>query len=65
MGTMGEDDVLLTPKEVAEIFKVHPATVTKWANLGKLRCTRTPSGNRRFFYEDVFRVLRGEPAPED
>jgi predicted site-specific integrase-resolvase len=31
-----ETEVLLTPAEVAELFRVHPKTVTRWARAGKL-----------------------------
>lgn len=47
-----EDDIY-TPSMVAELFKVHPRSVTRWANQGKLRSFRTPGGHRRFRKEDV------------
>jgi len=44
----GEDDRLLTPGEVASIFRVDPKTVTRWAAAGRLDSIRTPGGHRRF-----------------
>lgn len=48
---------LLTPAEVAVMFKVDPKTVTRWANSGKLRATRTPGGHRRFLEAEVRALL--------
>lgn len=39
---------LLTPGEVAKLFRVDPKTVSRWANEGRIRCVRTPGGHRRF-----------------
>ena len=54
---------LLTPAEVAEVFKVDPRTVTHWANSGRLKSVLTLGGHRRFRAADVL-AFRGEiPAP--
>jgi excisionase family DNA binding protein len=55
------DDPLLTPAEVARIFRVNPKTVTRWARTGKLASLRTVGGHRRFYRSDVERFL---PATE-
>lgn len=47
------DDVLLTPSEVARIFRVNPKTVTRWARSGKLPAIRTLGGHRRFRSADI------------
>lgn len=47
------DDRLLTPSEVAAIFKVDPKTVTRWAHAGKLSSTRTLGGHRRYRESEV------------
>jgi excisionase family DNA binding protein len=39
---------LLTPGEVAHMFRVDPKTVSRWAQAGRLRYIRTPGGHRRF-----------------
>jgi len=44
---------LLTPAEVAAIFRVDPKTVTRWANAGKLRAVRTLGGHRRYIESEV------------
>lgn len=46
--TTGRDTELMAPHEVAEIFRVSPATITRWARVGLLPSTRTPGGHRRF-----------------
>ncbi len=48
---------LLTPGEVARLFRVDPKTVTRWARDGKLSSLRTPGGHRRFREEEVHRFL--------
>src|SRR3982074_804287 len=37
---------LLTPAEVASMFRVDPKTVTRWAKAGKLSAIRTLGGHR-------------------
>ncbi len=48
---------LLTPAEVAELFRVDPKTVTRWANAGKIPTLRTLGGHRRFRRADVMAML--------
>lgn len=40
-------ETLLTPAEVAALFRVDPKTVTRWAKAGKLSSIRTLGGHRR------------------
>ncbi len=51
-----EPDALLTPGEVALLFRVTPKTVTRWAEAGKLAAVRTLGGHRRFRVRDVLQV---------
>jgi Helix-turn-helix domain len=55
-----KDDDLLTPAEVATIFRVDPKTVTRWAAAKppRLPSIRTPGGHRRFRWYVVRRMLR-------
>ncbi len=48
-----ERGVLLTPAEVAALFRVDPKTVTRWAAAGRLESITTPGGHRRFRLADV------------
>ena len=41
-------EALLTPSEVATLFRVDPKTVTRWAKAGKLTSIRTLGGHRRY-----------------
>jgi excisionase family DNA binding protein len=57
-GTMeAQKDTLLTPAEVAKLFRVDPKTVTRWAKGGKLSSIRTLGGHRRYRREDIDRAL--------
>lgn len=50
-------DRLLTPSEVADLFRVNPKTVTRWATAGRLHSIRTPGGHRRFRESEVHALL--------
>ena len=52
-----EGDALLTPAEVAQLFRVSPKTVTRWANSGKLTVVRTLGGHRRYRESEVRNLL--------
>jgi excisionase family DNA binding protein len=54
MTARGNDpEVLLTPSEVAAMFRVDPKTVTRWAKSGKLTAIRTLGGHRRYRQSEV------------
>ncbi len=48
---------LLTPGEVAQMFRVDPKTVTRWASSGRIGSIRTPGGHRRFRESEVRGLL--------
>ncbi len=49
---------LLTPSEVASIFRVDPKTVTRWARAGKIGSIRTLGGHRRYRLSEVEELLK-------
>jgi excisionase family DNA binding protein len=53
-------DRLLTPGEVATLFRVDPKTVTRWAAAGRIGSIRTPGGHRRFRESEVRALLAGD-----
>jgi excisionase family DNA binding protein len=55
---------LLTPGEVAGMFRVDPKTVTRWARDGKLTSIRTLGGHRRYLEAEVRALLTGLPQEE-
>ncbi|MGC9668266.1 BldC family transcriptional regulator [Planosporangium sp. 12N6] len=57
---MDTADRLLTPGEVAALFRVDPKTVTRWAAAGRISSIRTPGGHRRFRESEVRALLDGE-----
>lgn len=57
-----EYDLLLTPAEVGDMFRVDPRTVTRWANAGRIASIRTPGGHRRFRETEVRALLQASDA---
>ena len=55
--TISVESDLLTPAEVATLFRVSPKTVTRWARSGKLTALRTLGGHRRFRASEVKELL--------
>jgi excisionase family DNA binding protein len=58
---MGNDEHLsemLTVREVARLFHIHPNTLRRWSNDGRIRAYRiTSRGDRRFRREEIVRFL--------
>ena len=52
-------EALLTPSEVATLFRVDPKTVTRWARAGKLTSIRTLGGHRRYREAEVRSLIFG------
>jgi excisionase family DNA binding protein len=58
MGQGPRFEKLLTPAEVAAIWKVDPKTVTRWAKAGRITSVRTLGGHRRFREAEVWALLQ-------
>ena len=51
-------DDMLTVREVAQLLHVHPNTLRRWSNNGRIRAYRiTPRGDRRYKREEIDRFL--------
>jgi len=61
--TSANAERLLTPGEVAALFRVDPKTVTRWASAGRIGSIRTPGGHRRFRESEV-REMRADLTSE-
>lgn len=61
MTTDANEGRLLTPGEVAALFRVDPKTVTRWAKAGKLASIRTLGGHRRYREDEVLALLSSVP----
>jgi excisionase family DNA binding protein len=48
---------LLTPSEVAALFRVNPKTVTRWARAGRISYLKTLGGHRRFRADEIQKLL--------
>jgi excisionase family DNA binding protein len=59
-----EAEILLTPSEVASLFRVDPKTVTRWAKAGKLTAIRTLGGHRRYRASEVNALLQSSNGGE-
>ena len=57
-----ETEHLMTPGEVATLFRVDPKTVTRWAKAGKLTSIRTLGGHRRYRSSEVRSLLEKSGA---
>lgn len=57
-GLLEDDKEFLSRSEVAEIFRVSPNTVTRWAEAGELPYVRTLGGHRRYDKEAVEKLAR-------
>lgn len=55
-------DDLLTLKAAAEQLGVHPVTLRRWSESGKIETVRTPGGHRRFPASEVARLRQGPVA---
>jgi excisionase family DNA binding protein len=58
-------EALLTPAEVAALFRVDPKTVTRWAKAGKLSAIRTLGGHRRYRESEVRTLLVSIPQQRE
>lgn len=53
-----DNKALLTINEVAKIFNVHPATIRRWDNEGKLKAVRIGErGHRKYNKGDIERLI--------
>lgn len=59
MRDVPEHEDLLTPAEVATMFRVDPKTVTRWAKAGRVSSIRTPGGHRRYRESEIRALLGG------
>ena len=64
-GRSPDIEQLLTPAEVAALFRVDPKTVTRWAKAGKLTSIRTLGGHRRYRESEVKALLNSIPQGRD
>jgi excisionase family DNA binding protein len=53
-----DPEALLTPAEVAALFRVEPKTAANWADSGRLQTVRTLGGHRRYLKSEVLALYR-------
>ena len=58
MGNESLEPHLLSPGEVAELFRVDPKTTTRWAKAGTLTAVKTLGGHRRYHAHEVHELLK-------
>jgi excisionase family DNA binding protein len=56
-GSAPQSGRVLTPSEVARMFRVDAKTVSRWAEAGRLASFRTLGGHRRFWEADVLAAM--------
>jgi excisionase family DNA binding protein len=57
---MTEEQILMTTREVAELFRVDPSTVRQWCKLGRLTLLKTPGGRNRHYTAEVHRLYNAK-----
>jgi excisionase family DNA binding protein len=58
MGNGEHMSEMLTVREVARLFHVHPNTLRRWSNNGRIKAYRiTSRGDRRFKRDEIARFL--------
>lgn len=55
-------DDLLTPREVAALFRVDPKSVSRWHRQGRISAITTPGGHRRFRRAEVAAFFTPPPT---
>jgi predicted site-specific integrase-resolvase len=58
-GVSVKDIDLMTPREVADAFRVNTQAVAKWGRAGKLTRVPTPGGMCRYLRSEVMGLLNG------
>jgi len=58
-----DPDPVLSTTEVGELFGVHPSTVKRWCDRGRLRFSRTDGGHRRIRLSEALQRARDEEIP--
>ena len=64
MADTHEELELLTPSEVASMFRVNPKTVTRWARAGRISYIKTLGGHRRFKASEIRQLLSDAEEPD-
>lgn len=62
MEDLNRDKKWLSLKEASKLLGIHPVTLRIWSDTGKIPCTRTPGGHRRFAEEDILEFYENEPG---
>ena len=53
MDDLSKEKKWLSLTQASKLLGIHPVTLRIWADTGKIPCTRTPGGHRRFVEEDI------------
>ena len=48
---------IISIENTATLLGVVKTTVRRWTNKGKLKCIRTPGGQRRFYLQDILEFI--------
>ena len=53
MDDLSREKKWLSLTQASKLLGIHPVTLRIWADTGKIPCTRTPGGHRRFVEKDI------------
>jgi excisionase family DNA binding protein len=63
MSNQNNDDRLLTPREMAQLFNVRTTTVARWETEGHIDALFTPGGHRRYRLSDALALKKANEEP--
>ena len=63
MGGTAEQRRWVRVQEAADLLEVSASTLRRWGDRGKVRCRRTPSGQRQFSLDDLEQLSRARALP--
>jgi excisionase family DNA binding protein len=64
-GSADKPHPLMRTSEVADLFRVNPTTVIRWAEEGKLSCSRTLGGQRRYLRAEIEALVAADGQDEE
>ena len=65
MDDLSREKKWLSLTQASKLLGIHPVTLRIWADTGKIPCTRTPGGHRRFVEEDIVAFYESDRGRAD
>lgn len=49
--------IAITPREAEKRYGYNPKTLSRWADVGKIKSIKSPGGHRRYFVESIEKIV--------